>query len=55
MFILHTKDCITFFNQYYKFILPLKFKLDMNSPKTYEIMKLAQKYEIDEYLSFNVF
>ena len=27
----------------------------MNSPKTYEIIKLAQKYEIDEYLSFNVF
>ena len=27
----------------------------MNSPKTYEILKLAQKYEIDEYLSFNVF
>ena len=27
----------------------------MNTPKTYEIMELAQKYEIDEYLSFNVF
>ena len=27
----------------------------MNSPKTYEIMELAQKYEIDEYLSFTVF
>ena len=27
----------------------------MNSPKTYEIMELAQKYEIDECLSFNVF
>ena len=55
MFILHTEDLITFFNQQYIFILPLTFKLDMNSPKTYEIMKLAQKYEIDEYLSFNVF
>ena len=55
MFILHTNDCITFFNQYYIFILPLKFKLDMNSPKTYEIMELGQKYEINEYLSFNVF
>ena len=55
MFILHTKDCITFFNQYYIFTLPLKFKLDMNSPKTYEIMELAQKYEIDKCLSFNVF
>ena len=55
MFILHTKGLITFFNQKNIFILPLKFKLDMNSPKTYEIMKFAQKYEIDEYLSFNVF
>ena len=27
----------------------------MNSPKTYEIMELTQKYQIDEYLSFNVF
>jgi hypothetical protein len=27
----------------------------MNSPKTYEIMELAQKYEIDEYLSFTAF
>lgn len=53
MFILHTKGPITFSNQYYIFILPWKFKLDMNSPKTYEIMELAQKYEINEYLSFN--
>ena len=35
--------------------LPLKFKLDIKSPKTYEIMELAQKYQMDEYLSFNVF
>ena len=27
----------------------------MNSTKTYEIMELAQEYEIDKYLSFNVF
>ena len=37
------------------FVLPLKFKLDLNSPIGYEIMESAQKYEIDEYLSFNVF
>ena len=37
------------------FIIPLKFKLDMNSPRTHEIIELAQKYEIDECLSFKVF
>ena len=26
----------------------------MKSSRTYEIMKLAQKHQIDEYLSFNV-
>ena len=36
-------------------MLPLKFELDINSPKNYEITELAQKHEIDEYLSFNVF
>ena len=55
MFILYTEDLITFFNQYDIFILPLKFKLDMKSPKNYEIMELVQKYKIDEYSSFNVF
>ena len=27
----------------------------MNSPKTYEIIESAKKYEIDKYLSFTVF
>ena len=35
--------------------MPWKYELDMNSSRTYEIIALAQKYQIDEYLSFNVF
>ena len=34
--------------------MPQKFKLDMNSSRTYENIQLAQKYVLDEYLSFNI-
>ena len=54
MFILHTEDHIIFFNQKYIFIV-LNFQFDMNSSRIHKIMALVQKYEILEYLSFNVF
>ena len=48
MFILYIKDPITF-------LISLINNVYLYYPWTYEIIELAQNYEIDEYLSFNVF
>ena len=34
--------------------MPLEFKLDINSSRTYENIQLAQKYVLDEHLSYNI-